>query len=68
MWSTDTFSHVRQAVAVLAYRVQAVQALLALGPEVADPKTVHDAGQALEEALEGFWGPVAWDHVREDLQ
>jgi len=61
MWSTDTFSHVCQAVAELAARVQAMQALLACGPEVADPETVHDAGHAIEDAMECFWAPVAWD-------
>jgi len=61
MWSTDTFSHVCDAVAELAARVQSMQALLALGPEVADPETVHDAAQAIEGAMECVWAPVAWD-------
>lgn len=61
MWSTDTFSHVRQAVEQLAARVQAMQALLAHGPDVADPQTVHAAGHGLEDALASFWAPVAWD-------
>lgn len=62
MWSTDTFSHVRQAADQLEARVKLLQALLAAGPEVADPDTVHEAATAVEDALEGFWAPVAWDH------
>lgn len=61
MWSTDTFSHVQSAAGELADRVHALQALLASGPEVADPETVRAAGLALENALECFWAPVAWD-------
>lgn len=62
MWSTDTFSHVRGAAAVLDERVRQLHALLALGPDVADPEAVREAGLAVEDAMECFWAPVAWDH------
>jgi len=61
MWSTDTFSHVCRATDALQARVAALQQLLALGPDAADPETVHDAGTAIEDAMEGFWAPVVWD-------
>jgi len=61
MWSTDTFSHVRGAADHLRSRVDALHALLACGPEVADPHTVHDACHAVESAMECLWAPVAWD-------
>jgi len=61
MWSTDTFAHVQGAAGELADRVQALQTLLASGPDVADPQTVHDACHAVEGAMECLWAPVAWD-------
>lgn len=60
-WSTDTFSHVRQAASLLQSRIDALHKLLALGPDLADPETVHAAGREIEDAMEVFWAPVTWD-------
>jgi hypothetical protein len=60
-WSTDTFSHVRQAASLLQSRMDDLHKLLALGPDLADPEKVHVAGREIEDALEVFWAPVTWD-------
>jgi len=63
MWSTDTFSHVQKAAAQLQARLDDLHKLLALGPDMADPDSVHAAGREIEDAMEVLWAPVVWDSV-----
>jgi hypothetical protein len=65
MWSEDTFAHVSRAAAAMEARVQELLALLALGPDHADPQAVHRAGLEVEDSFQAFWAPVVWDQFPE---
>jgi hypothetical protein len=61
MWSEPTFSHVAIAVSNLQARVQALQALVNAGPELASPSMVRDVLTSVEDSLTVCWAPVIWD-------
>lgn len=56
----SSFDHFRVVVDELRQSVDSLQAVLDRGPEGSSPDEVRQAGNAVEDALSGLWGPAWW--------